>query len=1132
VGLRSRRLHVFAAAVFAVATAATMAGAWPAAASPVVRAAATAAVSKAQSRSELLINGDRLEVTGTASPSVAVAPAGSGFAASVIELHLAGKTYAIPAAAFPYLGRGLDLGLFDVTALPPGGILPVRIAYHGATPKLPGITIIRAAGGIAQGYLTASSAKAFGAALARQLASDHAKASYGTDGLFAHGVAIGLVGSVQVPAPRPLFPMHPLTVHGITLAGTPDTGDIVFVFNADNNAFFGDPNEAGNIFDGGTAKFSVPSGHYLAFGDFVDFDAHGNPVSERVVLVPRFTVSGSGAASVGVDERAATSQVTVVTPRPAVTSNLSWELRNADGAGHVNIFGWQESSNFPLWVSPTTQSPAAGTLQVFTSARLVSPATAKSPYTYDLAFQDLSGLIAPQHYTAYPASLATVHARYFSGVRSAGGLLRVGLFPAQVQDGYFAAINQLNVPVRQREYLTAGTPAVDWISQYWQTYNTVSGGQSDATRTFSPGQDAHLDWNAYPLHTALNVNLLGTANPSPTLLSASRSADTLSLDVTPFSDSTPGHTGSGLFPGLGGNSGTISGSYEIDQNGTKIAAGDATKTTSPFGDFFTQVKLSPNPSVLRFVLAGSRTGAPYPLSTATKTVWTWNSRHKAGVTIPNGWICLDGSQSCGAEPLLSLDYAVAGLGLSGTAPAGVQVVRVEAGHQQLAAAPKITSITVQVSFDDGATWQPAQVVGSGKTRYAVFSAPPGSYVTLKVTAADAAGSTISETITRGYATAATAASAGYKAACATPAAGHARCFALYSSQSASSRARAAGFAAAVAAPAGWGAKDIESAYKLPIATNPHQTVAVVDAYDTPNLESYLNTYRKEYGLPPCTTANGCFRKVNQNGKAAPLPADGTLSGWDLETTLDVDMVSAACPNCRILVVESNSASFADLATAENAAAKLGAAVISNSYGTRENGFTQAYAGAYNHPGHTIMVSSGDYGYTAASFPANLATVTAAGGTQLSKAPNGRGWSEQVWNTPGAGAASSGCSAYVTKPAWQHDPDCPGRTVADVSALAWDIAVYNKDYGGWIEGGGTSASSPLIAGVYGLAGNAAKVKPGYEYAHAGSLYDITSGNNDWFYADGGGACGHDYLCTAKKGYDAPTGLGSPHGTGAF
>ena len=179
-----------------------------------------------------------------------------------------------------------------------------------------------------------------------------------------------------------------------------------------------------------------------------------------------------------------------------------------------------------------------------------------------------------------------------------------------------------------------------------------------------------------------------------------------------------------------------------------------------------------------------------------------------------------------------------------------------------------------------------------------------------------------------------------------------------------------------------------------------------------------------------------------------------------------------------------------------------------------------------------MVASGDYGYTAASFPANLSTVTAAGGTQLAKAGNKRGWTESVWNTPGAGAGSSGCSAYVPKPSWQHDRSCPGRTVADVSALAWNIAVYEKDYGGWGLVGGTSASSPIIAGVYGLAGNAATVQPGYEYAHASALFDVTKGNNDWFNRAHGASCGYDYLCVAKKGYDAPTGLGTPDGTGAF
>ena len=184
----------------------------------------------------------------------------------------------------------------------------------------------------------------------------------------------------------------------------------------------------------------------------------------------------------------------------------------------------------------------------------------------------------------------------------------------------------------------------------------------------------------------------------------------------------------------------------------------------------------------------------------------------------------------------------------------------------------------------------------------------------------------------------------------------------------------------------------------------------------------------------------------------------------------------------------------------------------------------------------IVVSAGDSGFTAASFPANLSTVTAVGGTVLTRAHNARGWAERVWNNQ-AGAGGSGCSAYVAKPAWQHDPHCPGRTVADVAALASRVAVYDSSItrpmgGPWLTVYGTSAAAPIVAGVYALAGNAAAIAPGYEYAHAGALFDVTKGNNDWFQGTGGAVCGHDYLCVARQGYDGPTGLGTPDGTGAF
>jgi len=359
-----------------------------------------------------------------------------------------------------------------------------------------------------------------------------------------------------------------------------------------------------------------------------------------------------------------------------------------------------------------------------------------------------------------------------------------------------------------------------------------------------------------------------------------------------------------------------------------------------------------------------------------------------------------------------------------------------------------------------------------------------------------------------------------------------RCFVLFAPQQRLNAAIAAGARGPAAVPAGWGARAIESAYKLPVARNPRQTVAVVDAYRTPALAANLAVYRREYGLPACTAARGCLRIVNQRGQDSPLPVSGVPSGWDVETMLDVSMVSAACPRCKILVVEARSADVSDLGAAENTAARLGAQVISNSYGTQESGFSQGYAADYDHPGHLIVVSSGDLGFTAANFPANLTTVTAAAGTQLARARNARGWSERVWNIAEAGASGSGCSAYVAKPPWQHDPHCGMRTVADVSALAWNVPIYEKVQGGWLTVGGTSASSPLIAGVYGLAGNAAKITPGYPYAHAGALFDVTAGNNDWFNLAGGATCGYDYLCTAKRGYDAPSGLGTPDGTGAF
>jgi subtilase family serine protease len=321
-------------------------------------------------------------------------------------------------------------------------------------------------------------------------------------------------------------------------------------------------------------------------------------------------------------------------------------------------------------------------------------------------------------------------------------------------------------------------------------------------------------------------------------------------------------------------------------------------------------------------------------------------------------------------------------------------------------------------------------------------------------------------------------------------------------------------------PAGYGPSDLQATYKLPSSsTGSGQTVAIVDAYDDPNAEADLGVYRSTFGLGSCTTANGCFRKVNQSGGTA-YPRRNT--GWAQEISLDLDMVSAICPSCRILLVEANSSSFADLSTAVDEAARLGATEISNSYGGSEYSNEVNDQSHYNHPGIAITVSSGDSGY-GVQFPASSQYVTAVGGTSLSRSSTSRGWNETVWS-----GAGSGCSAFIAKPSWQKDPGCARRTVADVAAVAdpnTGVAVYDTfRSSGWLVFGGTSVASPIIASVYALAANAASVTYGsYSYSHTASLFDITTGSN--------GSCG-SYLCTGGTGYDGPTGNGTPDGTGGF
>ncbi|HEV7937942.1 MAG TPA: hypothetical protein VGP18_07965 [Solirubrobacteraceae bacterium] len=335
-------------------------------------------------------------------------------------------------------------------------------------------------------------------------------------------------------------------------------------------------------------------------------------------------------------------------------------------------------------------------------------------------------------------------------------------------------------------------------------------------------------------------------------------------------------------------------------------------------------------------------------------------------------------------------------------------------------------------------------------------------------------------------------------------------------------------------------ENLRSAYKLPESGGSGQTVAIVDAYNDPNAEANLKTYRSHYGLSECTTANGCFKRVNQKGETSGYPENE--SAWSTEMSLDLDMVSAVCSGCHILLVEATSNSYTNMEAAENEAATLKATVISDSWGGPERSGETSENSAFEHAGIPIMVSAGDYCYidecesgSLANFPAVVPSVVAVGGTELKKAANSRGWSESVWFEPkseyGEIGTGSGCSLYETKPSWQTDKSCSKRTDNDVAAVAAcksPLSIYDSyEREGWFVECGTSAAAPILAGIEALSSSGARKEGGELFSKLGSkekLFDVTEGEN---YTTADKSCG-SYLCEAKVGYDGPTGWGTPDG----
>jgi hypothetical protein len=719
----------------------------PAAAPGTARAASTPATV-----SLTLIDGERLlagsAVAGARTAVVWPAP-GAGPAASVAMVRVDGQGFVVPETALPYVGHGLGISLFNVGALQRAendGRLPVTLSYHGRPPVVPGITVTQAGAGTAQGYLTPASAARFGAALTR--------AGGSPGGLFGGGLSVALAGVRAAPA-RPVAPTRTVTVTGTTLAGKPDTGDLVLVGDVDNENL---PSNGFTTFRNGSATFTGPPGTYWALAVFAQRSASGRALSFRMDVLPQFKVTGN--TTIHLTARAATSKITMSTPRRAITQTTTLTLVRAAPHAPANVlsplvssFAFSESA--PLWVNLVRRPPAHGTLRVFTSAQLTSPPGQAVPYAYTLDFADPPGTIPPQHFAATPANLAVISERYYQDLRSVAAWQTAGGTPYQIDTSFIGgSVFALSLPTRQVQYLSA-SPPMFWQS-FYSAYRTISagqtpGGQSTVLRLLHAREQLTQVWGQYPLHPGVSVRL-PAAGGFAVQPSADRAGNTLNLDVTAFSDNQPGDSGDGFDVPFPASVNDVSGRYALYQNGVKIAGAAAPDAAA----LAVSATLSPRPALIKFVLTASRASRQYQLSATSSDLWTWRSRPEPGATVPAPWLCdfvsgLD--RHCAVQPMITLDYQVAGLALDGAAGPGRQAIAITAGHIQLAPPVRVTRMHVQVSVNGGRTWQQAQVRAATAGRFSVtFTAPRSAQVSLRVTATDAAGNSLSETILRAYRT--------------------------------------------------------------------------------------------------------------------------------------------------------------------------------------------------------------------------------------------------------------------------------------------------------------------------------------------------------------------------------------------
>ncbi len=1034
-----------------------------------------------------LVTGDRVRVT-TYSDGRLVGTILRGsphFGDPVNAVQTNDASYVIP--MLPVAERmKLDVSLFNISALlvQHGDRVGVEVRFApGVDPHaVPGLTVHPA-----DARRTPGGATVVPASYGRGTAGvEAAKSTW-------RGVASVALPSLKQPAVPASYRLHTLTVHVTNRLGNPVRFEQAWVVNVDDAKLFNAPFYILH----GVGKVSVPEGNYAVFaGSF-----------SSLLVRPDFSVTADRDVVMSLTD--ATVHPTEAVPGFKVADSTVSLIRYAERRG-----GFGESfvsfAAFPFHLQPVPAQLPHGSAHSAVSATMAP----KGEFSQGLPPDVPSTLAYPKDYQAgVPASMGYTHTRSdfavvpqrFSANTPAGTRYSDAISFAPFEIFGFAFSYLVHVP-GVRTVLLQGNRHLRWIQDFDAT---MPRGRAFKLATltkdsfYTPGAASPVNFAHGPVGPGLEAGYdRGSTGPFCLLC---RHGNRLHGGLPLFSGAGTAMSGLLWNPEMGGW--TLRHSYHVLASGHYVIAPD--------------VSLPADAQTYTLTASSHPGTSAWQLSKKVTDSWRFTSAAGDGVV-----------------PLLMASY-LPSTTLAGTLRPGPVSWPLDFGNLGPADAA-VSKATVSLSTDGGHTWRPATVTRTDRNSFAVSYTNPAAagttqYMSVRVTGLDAAGRTVTETAISAYrltmrtsdgptarpavdVTPTDSATLGRQ----VPGLGTRACAHATKTRSSCYTVVMAGESGSLLSggePAGLGANDIRDAYDIPNSQS-QQTVAVVVAYDYPTAEADLATYRRHYGLPACTTGNGCFRKINQRGDQGSYPDPDP--GWSVEAALDMQMISAACPSCRIVLAEADLPSGKDLAATTNAAVAAGAKVTNHSYGIGEHTGVRFNNAAYDHPGVTAVAASGDSGYGPASFPASSSSVIAVGGTVLHHADNPRGWRENAWQYGG-----SGCSAYFAKRDWQHDKACSMRTYADLSAVAYGVAVYNSyalgPHRAWLEVAGTSISSPLVAGLIGAAG-AGGIKPGHLYGTQGSFHDVHLGSN--------GFCHGSYLCTAKPGYDGPTGWGTPRGLTPF